>query len=217
MGTKRKERLTCVCKRMGCWLGDDEGIPDYCQANEYLEEIKKAKNEYAKPGVLDMYRAACMAGAKNDGMRYRIEEALDFAKALKLSRIGFAACVAFVNELEVLVKLFAGEGFQVVCASCQIGRVSAEARNLPELIDYVNATCNPIAQAEILNREKTELNFIVGLCMGHDILFTQYSKAPVSTLIVKDRVTGNNPVGALTGWHARRSLFKISRSYDKVV
>jgi uncharacterized metal-binding protein len=217
MRIKRKERLTCVCKRMGCWLGDEDGIPDYCQANEYLEEITKAQKEYAKPEVVETYRAACIAGAKNDGMRPRIEEALDFAKALGLSRIGFAACVAFGNELDVLVKLFTGEGFQVFCASCQIGRVSAEARDLPELSDYVNATCNPIAQAGILNRERTELNFIVGLCMGHDILFTRYSRAPVSTLIVKDRVTGNNPAAALYGWHARRALFGISRSEDKVV
>jgi uncharacterized metal-binding protein len=60
---------------------------------------------------------------------------------------------------------------------------------------------------KILNREDTELNFIVGLCLGHDILFTRYSKAPVSTLIVKDRMMGNNPAGALYGWHARRHLF----------
>lgn len=74
-----------------------------------------------------------------------------------------------------------------------------------------NATCNPIAQAEILNREQTELNYIVGLCMGHDILFTRYSEAPVSTLIVKDRMTGNNPAAALYGYHARKSLFKLPR------
>lgn len=217
MGMKGTDRLTCVCKRHGCWLGDEDGIPDYCQANDYIEEIKRAQKEYTKPEVVETYRAACIAGAKNDGMRPRIEEALDFAKALELSRIGFAACVAFGNELAVLVKLFTREGFQVFCASCQIGRVSAEARGVPELSQYVNATCNPIAQAEILNREHTELNFIVGLCMGHDILFTQYSRAPVSTVIVKDRVTGNNPAGALYGWHARRALFGISRSEDKVV
>ena len=71
---------------------------------------------------------------------------------------------------------------------------------------FKNSTCHSIAQAEILNKEKTELNFILGLCMGHDILFSIYSNAPVSTLIVKDRVTGNNPAAALYGWHRRRQL-----------
>jgi len=57
----------------------------------------------------------------------------------------------------------------------------------------------------------------VGLCLGHDILFTQHSKAPVSTLIVKDRMTGNNPSAALHGWHARRRLFKVERMSAKKV
>jgi uncharacterized metal-binding protein len=53
--------------------------------------------------------------------------------------------------------------------------------------------------------------------MGHDILFTQHSKAPVSTLIVKDRLMGNNPAAALYAYHARRSLFKLSRSDNEMV
>jgi uncharacterized metal-binding protein len=52
-------------------------------------------------------------------------------------------------------------------------------------------------QAEMLNRAGTELNLIVGLCIGHDILFTQHSDAPVSTLVVKDRMSGHNPIAPL--------------------
>ena len=43
----------------------------------------------------------------------------------------------------------------------------------------------------------TDLNIILGLCLGHDITFSMHSKAPVTTLIVKDRRTGNNPAAAL--------------------
>jgi len=63
------------------------------------------------------------------------------------------------------------------------------------VIGYV--TCNPIGQAMLLNREETDMNIIVGLCVGHDILFTKHSEAPVTTLIAKDRVTGHNPAAAL--------------------
>jgi uncharacterized metal-binding protein len=59
------------------------------------------------------------------------------------------------------------------------------------------AACNPLIQAEFLNRAETDMNLIVGLCLGHDILFTLNSKAPVTTLIVKDRMLGHNPVIAL--------------------
>jgi uncharacterized metal-binding protein len=57
--------------------------------------------------------------------------------------------------------------------------------------------CNPIGQAEILNREGTDLNLICGLCIGHDIQFTKHSRSPVSTFIVKDRVLAHNPAGSL--------------------
>ena len=38
---------------------------------------------------------------------------------------------------------------------------------------------------------------LVGLCVGHDAIFTRHSKAPVTTFIVKDRVLGHNPAAAL--------------------
>jgi len=57
--------------------------------------------------------------------------------------------------------------------------------------------CNNVAQALIFNEEKTDLNVIVGLCLGHDISFTRASHAPVTTLIVKDRRLGHNPAAAL--------------------
>jgi uncharacterized metal-binding protein len=64
------------------------------------------------------------------------------------------------------------------------------------------AACNPIVQAKLLNDARTDINIIVGLCVGHDMLFTMNSKAPVTTLIVKDRLLGHNPVIALySGYH----------------
>jgi uncharacterized metal-binding protein len=60
-----------------------------------------------------------------------------------------------------------------------------------------NIFCNPIMQAEVLNREKTELNIMVGLCLGHDILFLRYCTAETTPLVVKDRALGHNPVAAL--------------------
>ena len=215
---KDKATTMCLCKKMGCWRGDDEGIPSYCQGNHYVAEIEKVNKVYAEPEVVDLYTAACVVGKKNDGYRSRIEEALDFAREMRFYRVGFAACVAFGKELEVIRRLFEQAGIEVFGAGCQIGRSSATDRGLPHLEAYPdNSTCNPIAQAEILNKAQTQLNFIIGLCMGHDILFNRYSRAPVSTLIVKDRLLGNNPAAAIYGWHARRSLFKLRRSDDEMV
>ncbi len=67
--------------------------------------------------------------------------------------------------------------------------------------------CNPIGQAAILNAEETELNIIIGLCIGHDILFTEHSDAPVTTLAVKDRVLAHNPLGAVYSRYYLKNVF----------
>lgn len=45
--------------------------------------------------------------------------------------------------------------------------------------------CNPILQARLLNRAHTDLNVVIGLCVGHDSLFYKYADAYSTTLITK--------------------------------
>jgi len=70
--------------------------------------------------------------------------------------------------------------------------------------------CNPVGQAVLLNRTGTELNIVMGLCVGHDSLFIKYSEAPVTVFAVKDRVLAHNPLGAvyLADGYYKRKLFK---------
>jgi len=88
---------------------------------------------------------------------------------------------------------------------CKTGSVPKSEVGVPEEYQWASetgyaigyVTCNPIGQAMLLNRAETDMNVIVGLCVGHDILFTKHSKAPVTTLVAKDRVTGHNPAAVL--------------------
>jgi len=57
--------------------------------------------------------------------------------------------------------------------------------------------CNPIFQAKLLNQSETELNILLGLCVGHDALFFKHAETPTTVLAVKDRVTGHNPLAAI--------------------
>ena len=69
---------------------------------------------------------------------------------------------------------------------------------IPETCENTGVNmCNPILQAKILNAEHTDLNIVMGLCVGHDSLFYKYSEGLTTTLVVKDRVLGHNPVAAL--------------------
>ncbi len=60
-----------------------------------------------------------------------------------------------------------------------------------------HVVCNPFGQAEVLNGQNTDLNVMIGMCMGADCIFARASKAPVTTLFVKDRSLAHNPIGAL--------------------
>ena len=53
-------------------------------------------------------------------------------------------------------------------------------------------------------------NIVMGLCCGHDSLFYKYAEGLTTTLVVKDRVLGNNPVQVLyqTRSYYRRLLAK---------
>jgi len=55
--------------------------------------------------------------------------------------------------------------------------------------------CNPIGQAMALNKSQTDLNIILGLCVGHDTLFIKYSQAPVTVLGCKGPCLRTQPYG----------------------
>ena len=207
----REREIDCGdCATMECRRGYPKGVPSYCLAARFPEIIERTKREYSAEEAVDLYRAAGRVVAKGYGRWPRIQEAIEFAKELGVRKIGIASCVALIRELGMVAELFNGAGFDTLCAACQIGKVSPEERGIKvDSKDFKGLYCNPIAQAEILNRENTELNFLLGLCLGHDMLFNRYSKAPVSTLIVKDRVTGHNPAAALYASSHLRALQKL--------
>ncbi|GAW92817.1 DUF1847 domain-containing protein [Calderihabitans maritimus] len=138
----------------------------------------------------------------------RLEELMRFAREMGYSRLGMAFCVGLGDEAAILNKALEKEGFQVSSVCCKVCGIDKRKFNIPNIIeDRYEATCNPVGQAMILNDSKTELNIIVGLCIGHDILFTKYSKAPVTTLVVKDRVLAHNPLGVIyTGYYRVKKL-----------
>jgi len=139
----------------------------------------------------------------------RVEELLEFAKRMGFKKIGIAFCIGLFEETRILAKILESNGFEVFSVACKVGAVDKAELNIekmkPELLE---ASCNPVGQAEVLNEVETDMNIIVGLCVGHDMLFQMHSRAPVTTLIVKDRVLAHNPAGALYSNYYRRRLIK---------
>ncbi len=117
--------------------------------------------------------------------------------------IGIATCLGLLTETRQLSEILEAQGFAVVSVCCKAGGIDKIKLGIEEQDKvrpgHYEAACNPIAQAKLLNEAQTEMNIIVGLCVGHDMLFNLHSQAPVTTLVAKDRVTGHNPVSVLYG------------------
>jgi len=99
-----------------------------------------------------------------------------------------AFCTGLSDEASRVANVIERSGFTVYSVRCKCGAVDKTELGVPEEYKIGDAKkfeagCNPIVQALLLNTVKTDLNVIVGLCIGHDILFTKYSKAPVTTLV----------------------------------
>lgn len=142
-------------------------------------------------------RASAEVEAEYYGKMTRLEEVAEFAKRMDIAKIGIANCVGLAREAQVVAKFLRHKGFAVVGLSCKAGVTPKQFIGIEHCGALGPNMCNPIYQAEYLNTEETGLNLIVGLCVGHDALFTKYAKALCTTLIAKDRVLGHNPAAAI--------------------
>jgi uncharacterized metal-binding protein len=105
------------------------------------------------------------------------------------------------REAGAVAKVLKKQGFEVVSAVCKVGGVPKEEIGLRDedkiQIGAEETMCNPLAQAELMNRSQTEFNILIGLCVGHDSLFFKHAKAYTTVLAAKDRVMGHNPLAAI--------------------
>jgi uncharacterized metal-binding protein len=125
-----------------------------------------------------------------------------FAEKIGARKLGIAFCSGLSEEAGRASDILERRGLEIVSVACSCGAVDKTDLGIPSEHkiygpDRFEAACNPLLQAEILNRCGTAFNIIIGLCVGHDMLFTKHCQAPVTTLIVKDRLTGHNPVISL--------------------
>ena len=145
----------------------------------------------------------------------RVEETMEFARKLGVTRLGLIFCGGFNAEASILTDILESNGFEVVSVACKTGAVPKEYVGVLDAEKVhpgkMEIMCNPLAQVEVLNRNQTELNILMGQCVGHDSLSIRRSKAPVVCLIAKDRVMAHNTVGAL--YESRGYLCSVLRRH----
>jgi uncharacterized metal-binding protein len=195
------------CGPLSCYR-KDKTPPSFCLTEAADPQEAAAVVEHLQGDNLDARMAR--AAAEIEGMYYckatRAEEIVLFAKRIGAKRIGVATCRGLIQEARTFVKVLRAKGLEAFTVVCKIGSVDKTEIGVPEEVKIekgsYEAMCNPILQAKVLNAQSTELNVLVGLCVGHDSLFIKYSEAPVTTLVTKDRVLAHNPVAALYETHS---------------
>lgn len=127
------------------------------------------------------------AQAKN---KSRLQELIDFAKLSGFKKLGIANCKGVQEYAERLAEILLAQGFEICAVNCK--ESGLQGCDICEEMD--GPCCDPVSQAQYLNAAATDFNINVGLCLGHGLLFQKYSKAEVTTFLVKDFATNHKSV-----------------------
>ena len=192
------------CGNQACWSASPQDGPIFCPTKTCEDSVRAAIHLYQEdPETRNM----AIAAGRTEGRSYmkwtRVEDTIDFARNMGYKKLGIATCIGLMAEDRILQKILIAKGFEVVSICCKCGSIPKEEIGLLDNEKAKPGTfepmCNPVAQAKILEKAGTELNILLGLCVGHDALFTKYSGVPVTTLVAKDRITCHNPNAVLHG------------------
>ena len=210
---EKEQDLSCVdCGTQNCKF-KDRTYPDFCLTTNLKEEDREWALERYDEG---RNREIMIASAEVEYEGYcqwtRVQEIMEFARKIGARRIGIANCIGLVNEARIFARILRSNGFEAYSVICKVAGQPKTSMGIPATCENIGpAMCNPILQARLLNEAHTDLNVVIGigLCVGHDSLFYKYSDAYVTTLVTKDRVTGNNPAAALytANSYYRKKLF----------
>lgn len=147
---------------------------NYGYTGEDLELMRMAKNATIPRGT-------------------KIEEIMLWATNAGIAKIGLAPCASLLREAERIAEILS-PAFETKIVTCKVGKIP-----LRDILqeDVPGIACNPIGQVKELEEWGSQLNIVIGLCLGHDMLFNKYSSVPTTTLIVKDRANRHNPMATL--------------------
>ena len=196
---KKQKELTCVdCGTQNCKF-KVRTYPEFCPTtNLDQKDLDWALKRYDEDNNHNIMTASAEVEYEGYGRLTRVEEIMEFARKINAKKIGLANCIGLMNEARIFARILRQNGFEPYSIICKVGSVDKSSIDIAKECQNIGAAmCNPILQARLLNKVKTDLNVVIGLCVGHDSLFYKYSDAYATTLVTKDRVTGHNPAAVL--------------------
>lgn len=196
---KKQQELSCVdCGTQNCKF-KVRTYPEFCPTTALKQEdLNWSLERYEEGNNHNIMTASAEVEYEGYGKLTRVEEIMEFARKIKAKKIGIANCIGLINESRIFARILRANGFEPYSIICKVGGIDKSSIGISKECEKIGpAMCNPILQARILNKMNTDLNVVIGLCVGHDSLFYKYSEAYTTTLVTKDRVTGHNPAAVL--------------------
>lgn len=202
---KAKRNLCCtdcgIRSCINCNVNHEKDMPGFCLTRQFEKESEQVEAKYQGEEAMRIMRGFLNIDPTgiHGGQASRVEMLIKLFHNLKVKKVGIACCYALLNEARVFAKILRVNGFEPVGVNCKVGTLNKQNMGIPADHDpYLGeSSCNPILQAEILNDSRTDYNVILGLCVGHDAIFSKHSEAPVSTLAVKDFALAHNSIAVL--------------------
>ncbi len=176
------------CSTKGCRVA----TPCQDHSGEYLDRYQTPEIQVvtqSASALIDNGRAGTLS---------RLQEIIEYMKLRGYAKIGCAYCYGMEKDAAQLRKILAAEGFQPHMVSCTVDQVLEKQLDPNKTKNTVS--CNPLGQAQQLNRLGVEFTLLMGLCLGHDILLQKNLVMDFTTFVVKDRVYSHQPMQALTDW-----------------
>lgn len=226
MSEESRRDINCAkCSRPVCHSAAFMKGQENCPTKVEADVIKKVMSRYHNPQIAEFARVASIVEGEAymrtpwapntvSPLTTRLEEIINFARKMGYKKLGVAFCIGLMNEARILIPILENRGFNVISVCCKTGGIAKEEIGVKDeekiCPGKYETMCNPISQAEILNKEGCDFNILLGLCVGHDALFLKHAKALTTVFIVKDRLLGHNPAAALylSSSYYRRLLAK---------
>lgn len=164
-------------------------VPCQDNSSDYVDQ-------YQTPEIQAYTRtASSLIDNGRAGTLSRLQEIIEYMRARGYRKIGCAYCYGMEKDAVRLREILVQEGFAPHMVSCTIDQVLEKQLDPGKTKNTVS--CNPLGQAQQLNRLNVEFTLLMGLCLGHDILLQKNLAMDFTTFVVKDRVYQHQPLQAL--------------------
>ncbi|MCG6954903.1 MAG: DUF1847 domain-containing protein [Gemmatimonadetes bacterium] len=168
--------LECAsCDVYACRVGRVDATPDDCPMRGPFPSLEEL---YDTDGARRLLYHSALVEAEGYGRWTRVREIAELAHRMEYHRLGVVSCPDMGMEADLAARALRRMGLDVVVAA-------------------PFEDCDPVGQALLLAEEHTHFNVLAGMCVGHDSLFIRHSRAPVTSLVVRDLRLAHNPAAAL--------------------